>query len=321
MSTPEGPGQALSAAIGKIRRVTLREVWRHEALDFTTWLEHNSDVLSEALGVTIENVERERSAGSFSVDLVGEDAVGNAVVIENQLERSDHDHLGKLITYLAAFEAKTAIWIVSDPRPEHVGAITWLNESVAANFFLVKVEAIRIGDSPAAPLLTLITGPSAETRQVGVQKQERAERHDFRQAFWAGLLERARGQRHPHSGVSPGTDSWLSAGSGKSGVHFTYTIRQHDSAVQIIIEGPDGEANARIFEALLDEREEIEAEFGGPLEWDRVENRKRCFIGVTLSAAGYRDGEDRWPEIQSKMLEAMLRLEQTFRKRIQALRV
>lgn len=307
--------------IGKIQRVELREVWKHEALDFTRWLEHNADVLSDALGVTIDNVERERSAGTFSVDLVGEDDSGNAVVIENQLERSDHDHLGKLITYLAAFEAKTAIWIVSDPRPEHVGAITWLNESVAANFFLVKVEAIRIGDSPAAPLLTLITGPSAETRQVGVQKQERAERHDFRQAFWTGLLEQARGTRHPHASVSAGTDSWLGAGSGRSGVHFTYTIRQRDAAAQLILESPDGDANAAIFEALEGDREAIEAEFGGPLEWDRVEGRKRCFIGVTLAGGGYRDDEERWPEIQRAMLDVMLRLDKTLRPRIQSLRI
>jgi hypothetical protein len=308
--------------IGKIRRVGLREVWRHEALDFTTWLEHNTEVLSDAIGVVIENVERERSAGSFSVDLLGEDEAGNAIVIENQLERSDHDHLGKLITYLAAFEAKTAIWIVSDPRPEHVGAITWLNESgTPANFFLVKVEAIRISDSPAAPLLTLITGPSAETRQVGAQKQERAERHDFRQAFWTGLLDQARGQHHPHSSVSPGTDSWLAAGSGRSGVHFTYTVRQRDSAVQLVIEGPDAETNARIFEALIAERDAIEADFGGPLDWDRVEDRKRCFIGVTLPAGGYRDDESEWPAIQRKLIDAMLRLERTFRPRVQALQV
>lgn len=306
--------------IGKLRRVALREVWRHEAHDFTTWLEHNADVLSDALGVTIDNVERERSAGSFSVDLVGEDGSGHAVVIENQLERSDHDHLGKLITYLAAFEAKTAIWIVSDPRPEHVGAITWLNESVAADFFLVKVEAIRIGESPAAPLLTLITGPSPETREVGVQKQERAERHDFRQSFWAGLLDRARGQRHPHSGVSPGTDGWLGAGSGRSGAHFTYTIRQRDAAVQLILEGPDEQVNAQLFEELLRDRDGIEADFGGPLEWDRVEGRKKCFIGVALDGGGYRDDEDRWPDIQDRMIEAMLRLEQALRPRIQALR-
>src|SRR5215217_1227141 len=306
--------------IGKIERVPLRQVWAHEALDFTTWLEHNTDVLSEALGVSIENVERERAAGSFSVDLVGEDQFGNSVVIENQLERSDHDHLGKLITYLAAFEAKTAIWIISDPRPEHVGAITWLNESGSeASFFLVKVEAIRIGTSPAAPLLTLITGPSAETRQVGAQKQERAERHDLREGFWASLLERARGQRQPHSGVSAGTDSWLGAGSGRSGVHYTYTVRQRDAAVQLIIEGADADVNLRFFEQLEAQRSEIEAEFGGPLVWERMDGRKKCAVGVTLPMGGYRD-EDRRAEIQDAMIKTMIRLERAFRPRIRLLR-
>ena len=298
----------------------MRQVWPHEALDFTTWLEHNTDVLSEALGLTIENIERERAAGSFSVDLVGEDQLGNAVVIENQLERSDHDHLGKLITYLAAFEAKTAIWIVSDPRPEHVGAVTWLNESVGgASFFIVKVEAIRIGASPAAPLLTLITGPSSATRQVGAQKQERAERHDYRQAFWAALLERAKGRRHPHSGVSAGTDTWLGAGSGMSGVHFTYAVRQHDAAVQLLIEGPDAGVNLGIFERLGAQREEIETAFGGPLTWDRTEGRKRCTVGVSLQLGGYRD-EERWTEIQEAMIETTIRLEQALRPRVAALR-
>lgn len=320
MLAPGSPSSA-SGGIGKIERLSLRHVWPHEALDFTTWLEHNTDVLSEALGLTIANVERERAAGSFSVDLVGEDAAGNPVVIENQLERSDRDHLGKLITYLAAFEAKTAIWIVSEPRPEHVGAITWLNESGSdASFYLAKVEAIRIADSPPAPLLTLITGPSAETRQVGAQKQDRAERHDHRQAFWSALLERAGGQRHPHAGVSAGTDSWLGAGSGLSGVHFTYTIREHDAAVQVLIEGPDAGINLRLFDQLAAERAQIEAEFGHALDWERLEGRKKCAIGVTLRGGGRRD-EDRWPETQDTMIETMIRLERVFRPRVQALRV
>ena len=115
--------------IGKIERVKLREVWKHEAYDFTRWLEENIDVLNDVLDISIVNVEREKKAGTFSVDLVGEDDSGNVVVIENQLEKSDHDHLGKLITYLVAMDAKVAIWIVSNPRPEHINAISWLNES------------------------------------------------------------------------------------------------------------------------------------------------------------------------------------------------
>jgi hypothetical protein len=110
--------------VGKIQRVRLREVWKHEALDFTTWLRENIDVLNEALNLSLSNAEREQVAGDFSVDLVAENESGDPVVLENQLEKSNHDHLGKLLTYLVAIGAKTAIWIVSEPRPEHVSTIS-----------------------------------------------------------------------------------------------------------------------------------------------------------------------------------------------------
>ncbi len=140
-----------SPAIGKLQRVPLREVWEHEAYDFTNWLQDNIDVLNTALDLNLVNVDREQASGSFSIDLVAEDEGGGTVIIENQLEKSNHDHLGKLITYLTGMSAKAAIWIVSDPRPEHVAAIAWLNESSSAAFYMVKIEAVRIGDSPAAP--------------------------------------------------------------------------------------------------------------------------------------------------------------------------
>jgi hypothetical protein len=305
--------------IGKLRRVPLREVWLHEARDFTTWLERNPDALSDLLDFPLENVERERRAGSFSVDLVAEDHSGDTVVIENQLEKSDHDHLGKLITYLSALEAKAAIWIVSEPRPEHVGAITWLNESPLARFYLVKAEAVRIGDSPAAPLLTLITGPSQEAREVGAQKQERIERHDLREAFWASLLERAKSHSRLHSGVSAGTDTWLSAGSGRSGIHYTYVLRQHDTDVELRIEGPGEAENHEIFEALCQHRVEVEEEFGESLEWNLVEGRKKCSIKRNLPAGGYRADQAAWPEIQDSMIDAMIRLEGAVKPRIAAL--
>lgn len=305
--------------IGKLRRVPLREVWPHEAWDFTTWLERNPDVLSDLLDYPLEGVERERRAGSFSVDLVGEDSSGATVVIENQLEKSDHDHLGKLITYLSALEAKSAIWIVSEPRPEHVGAITWLNETVEARFYLLQAEAVRIGDSPPAPLLTLITGPSPETREVGARKQDRVERHDLREAFWAALIERAKQRTNLHAGVSPNTDTWLSAGSGRSGIHYTYVLHQHDTDVELRIEGADEAGNHRIFRALEESRPEIEAEFGEPLIWSLVEGRKKCAITKTLPAGGYRDEESTWPVIQDAMIDAMVRLEKACRTYIATL--
>jgi len=185
-------GASASDAIGKIERVPLREVWRHEAHNLTVWLEDNIDVLTDVLDFTISSVEREHAAGAFSVDLVGEDESGKTVVIENQLERSNHDHLGKLITYVAFTDARAAVWIVSEPRPEHVRAISWLNESSPSDFYLLKIEGIKIGGSPPAPLLTLIVGPSEESREVGEAKKDRAERHHTFRRFWTGLLEVAK---------------------------------------------------------------------------------------------------------------------------------
>jgi RecB family endonuclease NucS len=157
--TMEAAGSS-QAAVGKIRRLPLREVWKHEALDFTTWLQENLDVLNDSLDISLSSAEREQKAGDFSVDLVAEDEDGNPVVIENQLERSNHDHLGKLLTYLVAIGAKTGVWLVSEPRSEHVRAISWLNESYSASFYLLKVEAIR----PSAPATFSPTPTTSTTR-------------------------------------------------------------------------------------------------------------------------------------------------------------
>jgi hypothetical protein len=200
--------------IGKLERVALREVWKHEAHDFTQWLQENIDVLNAALDLNLVNVDREQDTGSFSIDLVAEDEGGGTVIIENQLEKSNHDHLGKLITYLTGMGAKAAIWIVSDPRPEHVAAVAWLNESSSAAFYMVKVEAVRIGSSPAAPLFTLIVGPSEETKDVGQTKKQIAERYGIRRRWWTQLIERSAKVSKLHAHITPGEYSWIGTSSG-----------------------------------------------------------------------------------------------------------
>lgn len=306
--------------IGKIRRVPLREVWAHEALDFTTWLEENVDVLSDVLGIGLENVERERAAGSFSVDLVAEDENGNPVVIENQLEKSNHDHLGKLVTYLAAMEAKTAVWIVSEPRPEHIRSVGWLNES-AADFYLLKVEAIKIGDSPPAPLLTLIVGPSEEARQVGATKKEFGERYELRLVWWTQFLDRAKERSRLHSAISPGRYGWVGAGAGKRGLNYNYVTRQHETTAELYIDRGQGaaEENLKIFEALRENLDEIEDDFGEPLSWQALEGKRACRIKAPAVEGGYKDPEDRWPKIQEEAIGQMIRLEGALRRYVDAL--
>ena len=189
--------------IGSLRRVPLDKVWPHEAHDFTTWLEENIDVLADAIDLPLSVVEREQRAGDFRVDLVAKDESSKLVIIENQFRCSDHDHLGKLITYLTKIGAKTAIWIVEEPRPEHVGAISWLNESFSASFYLIKFEAVKIGDSLPAPLLTPIVGPIKESQGVDEKEEAPGERDSLRHRFWTQLLERAKERTPLHANTSP----------------------------------------------------------------------------------------------------------------------
>jgi len=309
--------------IGKIKRVPLREVWKHEAIDFTKWLEENLDVLDERLDVKLSNVEREKDAGDFYVDLVAEDDNGNPVIIENQLEKSNHDHLGKLITYLTLMGAKTAIWIVSDARPEHIAAVSWLNESAAASFYLLKVEAIQIGESPPAPLLTLIVGPSEEGRIIGGKKKEIAERYAIRYRFWTGLLDVARTKTKLHANISPSEHNWLGTGAGIRGLGFNYAVTQHEAYTELYIDrGKDAdEENLSIFKQLFATKEEVERAFGGPLEWQELENRRACRIRYTITVGGYRDDEARWPAIHEATVEAMIRLEKALAPQIKKLKV
>jgi len=235
-------------------------------------------------------------------------------VIENQLERSDHDHLGKIITCTAMIDAEVAIWIVAEPRAEHVRAVSWLNDTSATDFWLLKIEGIRIGDSPPAPLLTLIVGPSEEGKKAGEVKKEIAESANIRRRFWTDLLDRARDKTRLHSGISPGDDSWISASAGKTGLAYTSSVTQHAAQVELYIDrGRDADAqNTAIFSELLAHQDEIEGVYGAPLEWQPLEERRACRIRERWEGIGYRD-EEHWPELQTKLIDAMIRLEAALR--------
>ena len=307
--------------IGNLQRVPLRDVWGRERDGFTPWLADHIDVLSDTIGLSISIVEREhRPTERLSVDLLGETEAEGLVVIENQLEPSDHDHLGKLITYLTAIDAKVGIWIVADPKPEHIGAISWLNQTNLADFYLVKLEAVRVDESLPAPLLTLIVGPSVESKRVGDEKKELKEGQIILQQFWDQLLDRARERTSLHAHISPSKHSavWVTA---KSGLFLQYTIRKNNSSVSLYIDRGQGNENENyeIFHALEEVKGEIEETFGEPLEWQPPrENTRNCQIVKTLSLGGYRNEEEDWEEIQDAMIDAMIRLNNALEPHIEA---
>jgi len=304
-----------------LEKVPLREIWPKEARDFTAWLADNLDLLGEVIGLELSLVKREAAAGPFSADILAEDASGNPIIIENQLEPTDHDHLGKLITYLSNLGAKAAIWISSQPRPEHEAAIHWLNEYLPADiaFYLVKVEAYRISESPPAPLLTIVAGPSFEAKQIGGQRKEMAERHRLRLEFWQQLLSKAKQQTALHAGISPSKDNWISAGAGMSGLGFNYAIRMDNARVELYINRGDAEQNKRIFDQLFARKEPVEAEFGDALHWERLDDRRASRISYVLPTGGLAN-RDRWPRIQDAMIGAMVRLEKALKPEIRRLK-
>lgn len=303
--------------IGKLQRVALREVWKHEAYDFTQWLEENIDVLNEVLAIELVNVEREQAAGSFSVDLVAEDEGGGTVVIENQLEKSNHDHLGKLITYQTAMVARAAIWIVSEPRPEHVAAIAWLNDATEVDYYLIKVEAIRIGHSPAAPLLTVIVGPSEENG-IKHQKKERAERFEIRRNWWSQVVAHPDAKLHAH--ITPGSYTWLGTSAGVRGLGFNYIVTKDWCGAELYIDRGKGmdDENKALFDQLHASKIEIESAIEEDVSWERLEERRASRIKICVEG-GYRSPEEEWPAIQEKMISSMNQLARVLQPKIKDL--
>ena len=212
--------------------------------------------------------------------------------------------------------AKIAILITSDPRLEHITAINWLNEISPADtsFFLVKVEAYSIGDSEPAPLFTTICEPSVEAKEIGERKQDLAERHLKRIEFWKQLLDKAKEINPLHANISPSKDNWVTAGAGKAGMGWSYSITMDKGSVKLFIDrGPDKkEETDEIYEKIVKDREKIEELFGETLEWSKKEGRRVCRIMSRCNIGGLSNA-DQWNEIQKDMVDRMKRLENALR--------
>lgn len=310
--------------IGRLEMVPIRKVFPKEARHFTTWMEEHIEDLAERLNVKLSVVQREKEVGSFKVDLLCEDKDGHPVIIENQLERTDHNHLGKLLTYLVNLEASMAIWITLEPHPEHQKVIDWLNESTGENisFYLVKVEATKIGDSPYAPLFTVVAAPDTQSKETGKTKKELAARHYLRLEFWQSLLQRSKEKTKLFSNISPGTSNWISMGAGKSGVSFNYYILMDRAGIELYIDNDHdtGKKNKEIFDELNKQKDSIEKELGEQLCWERLDDKRACRIFKKCMQGGLLN-KDKWPQIQDEMIEAMIHFYKTIKPRLDKIKV
>ncbi len=287
--------------IGQFRAVNIRDICDQKETEFTKWLAQNPKFLGDAIGISVADLWAEQSTGNFRVDLVGRDELGNTIVVENQFGDSNHDHLGKLITYLAASKAMTAVWIVERARPEHVEAIGLLNQLQTADFYLLSLEAAAIGNSLPALKLTLIMGPGDEITAIP------NENHTH---FWNCLIEQLRKRQialPPH--ISPGNKHWFDTKQGLSGLMFCYVILRNSARIELYIDRYPTEAeNEVLFRHFHERSDQIKNAFGQPLEWGKLEGKRGFRIAYTISIGGLLDIE-RWDEIQTEMIAKMVKFQ------------
>jgi hypothetical protein len=298
-------------SLGRLAVVRPREVWPDEARDFTPWLLENADVLSQLLGMELVLDVAEHPVGGFSLDLIGRDeTTGRTVIVENQLEESDHRHLGQILTYAAGTDPTTIVWVAASFRPEHRAALDWLNERTneETRFFGVEIEVVRILDSVPAPAFKLIAQPNDWGKQVraATQAAGTSERAQLYAEFWLKFSATLKSRHPTWTRGTTSKSSWFAMSAGSPGANWVFTFGAEGLSVQIEFVA-DAETNTQRFERLLALRPELEASFGGPLTWDAVEGRKATKVAARTDVAVVTERE-RWDEWIEWMISTAERL-------------
>lgn len=313
-------------SLGRLEKIELRDIWRTEAQDFTPWLARpaNLVLLAEALGMDLEIEAQERNVGPFRADILCKDALdGSWVLIENQLERTDHLHLGQLLTYAAGLHAVTIVWVAAKFTDEHRAALDWLNEVTGEKFrfFGLEVELWRIGTSPAAPKFNVISTPNEWSRSVGeaarrIESDALSDTKAWQLRFWQLLHADMLGKAAVRP-QKPAPQHWTNFSIGRSGFLLGALLnsRQEKIGVELYINHEQAKA---LFHLLVSDREQIEKELGFQLEWHELPHRAACRIVYFLKAVDPKD-ERRWPEFRRWMIEHLEKLDRSFRQRVRAL--
>jgi hypothetical protein len=288
--------------LSRITKVNPRDIWKHEALDFTQWLakEENISILCEELGIEIENIKPEASAGRYNVDIIADEIDSKRkVIIENQLEPTDHKHLGQILTYASAYDAAIIIWIVTDYTEEHRQAIDWFNRNIVQgiSFFLIQIEVYKIGNSDAAPKFNLICEPNDWGKAI--KKSEDGDTHSDlklqQKEFWENLKEYASTTNTKlNFGRVAKPQHWYNLAMGTSRCHIALTQNSQKQYVgcEIYIRN-----DKPLFEQLLKNKSEIERELAMELEWMELPDATASRILVTHK--GNPRDLNRWPEFYS----------------------
>ena len=301
--------------LGTLKEITdLRSIWPHEALNFTPWVAENVDLLADAVGLDITVDETESSVGDFNVDIyASETGTDRKIIIENQLEDTDHDHLGKLITYASGKGADVVIWVVKHAREEHKAAVEWLNNHTddKIGFFLCEIKLFQIGDSQIAPSFTVVERPNdwtKEIRKTASANPTQQQRLEYWQAFNDYAFSDANFSRIFNK-RKPTTDHWMDFSIGSSACHIAVSQIQKRKAVDVELYIND---DKELFKSLFAHKDEIEKNMEMELEWKELPERKasRILIEKTIDL----DDRATWPEQFDYIMDTCIKMKKAFKR-------
>ena len=306
--------------LGNLKRLDLRKVWKNEAKEFTPWLAHNIEKLGKTLGMDIEFTEIEATVGDFSLDLLAKDLGTNKnVIIENQLSSTDHNHLGKLLTYAAGYEASKVIWIADSIREEHRQVLEWLNHLTDSDtqFFGIVVELLQIDESrPALNFKPVVFPNEWQKSKRKHSKKAVSEKAELYLNFFQQLIDELREKHNFTKAKIAQPHNWYHFASGFSGVAYGVNfalgsrVRTH-----LYIDNGDVNENKRLFDWLAEDREVIEDEFDEQFEWERLDDKRGSVIAV-YRPGSIMDDEHTRREIRTSTIKTLLALKKVFSPRL-----
>ena len=301
--------------LGKLKAVDIRTVWPHEQYDFSKWLatDENIKELGDTLNLSLTDVETEKFVGNYRCDILCKDEItGKIVLIENQLEPTNHDHLGKIITYASGLDAAVVIWIVSSARDEHASAIEWLNKHTDddISFFLLEVHAYKIGDSNPAPQFKIIEQPNDFVKTVKniAKNAELNESQKSRLEFWTQFNEIIVANGKPFNTRKASTDHWYNVAIGSSEANISIDLVNKEHKIRIGLWIND---NKDIFDSLFQQKSSIENALGIELEWHRLDDKKASYICTYVNGLNFKK-QDNYPILMTQIIDVVSRMRNVF---------
>lgn len=307
--------------LGTLKKIDIRKKWKHEANDFTPWLALNIENLANAIGMELELEGTEVAVGPYSADILAKDpGTSKYVVIENQLTKTDHDHLGKSITYASVLDASSIIWIAPIFTEEHIKALEWLNDNTSGDisFFGVSVELWQIDDSKPAIRFNVINKPTEIVRQTSIAKNrdQLTETTKMQLDFWTGFREKLKNSKKVPSVQSARPQYWYDVSLGRSGIHLSNTMNTFDNVIGVRVYISNKIAKS-VLPQLLDMKEEIENEIGQKLEWDP--SPESSDKSIRLQKKVDLELKEKWDEYQKWMVEYTIQFRAVFSKRVKGM--